>query len=470
MQTVLLGVRSMAVRLPRLTALRVAWALLLVVTLWRFVDIASFDVRDGPLAGDQANFVLQAQSLRHGANLSFDSEDLRRWSEFGWADKPYGLFYRATDDGWVFAKPYGYSAYLVPFMAVLGEARGIAVANGMLLAALIAVVVALLRLRMTGPVVPLVATACVFASAAPFYGWVVHTEVFLAVLVGAACWLVIRHFDTGSYASGLSAVIVVAFAFSEKATLAFVFAPVLLLMLVKLGNWRRRVGVVAVGGAAVLVFVSPYLWYSDGQHWNPYQGERYYSFGEVPFDGVSSANDVRMKSADRNHYFSAEAFGRVGRAPEAIPQSALTTVVGRHTGLLVFAPMSLIALAYTVRRWRDADQVARLLLAGTVAYLLLYVLLLPRFYVGGSSFGNRYFVQISTATVAVLVLSPMRSATMIRAAVGSLMMSVVLLWPHHLAPRTTYSQRLHVTTPLQRLLPGETQLGNWETFSGQPGD
>jgi hypothetical protein len=440
-----------------------------VIAAWRIIDIGLFDVRDGLLAGDQTNFVMQAQSLRHGLNLSYDADDLRRWVEFGWADKPYGLFYRETDTGWIFAKPYGYSAYLVPFIWLLGDARGIAVANAVLLGALVTVVVAVLRLRLRGPAVPLAATAVVFASSAYFYGWVVHTEVFLATGVGLACWLLIKHLDSRSYPLAVAATVVVAFLFSEKATMAFVFAPVLVVLLLRLETWRRRVGVLAAGCAAVLIFAAPYLWYSGGEGWNPYQGDRYYSLGEVPFDGASSGTEIPTKNTDRDSFFSIDVLKRISRESEDIPRSAMTTLIGRHTGLLAFAPMALFALAATIRRWRTVDASGRALFAGVVTYLSLYVLLTPGYYVGGASFGNRYFVQISTVTVALLALIPVRTATIVRAAGASAALSVVLLWPHHVAPRTTYSERLDVTTPIQRLLPGESQLGNWETFNG-PGE
>jgi hypothetical protein len=231
-------------------------------------------------------------------------------------------------------------------------------------------------------------------------------------------------------------------------------APVMMLMLIRLGTRRRRIGVLVAGGAAVLVFASPYLWYSGGENWNPYQGDRYYSFGEVPFDAQPSAEDIQPKSADRNDFFSIRALERIGRTPGDIPRSAMTTLFGRHTGLSVFAPMALFALAVTARRWRVVTALSKTLLTGMSAYLSLYVILSPRFYVGGSSFGNRYFVQISTVAVALLAVSPIRTRTMMRAAAASIVASVVLLWPHHVSPRTTYSERLDVTTPLQRLLPG----------------
>ena len=444
---------------------RLAWSLLVAITGWRCVDIALFDFRSHPVSGDQTNFVMQAQSLLHGANLLYDADDLRRWAEFGWADKPYGLFFRTVEDGWVFAKPYGYSAYLVPFMWLFGDLAGIAIGNAVLLAAMTAVVVALLRLRLSGFVVPVLAVAFVFMSANQFYGWVVHTELFLATLVGVACWFLIRHRDSGVLAHALAGTAVAAFLFSEKATMAFVLGPLIAVVLIKMSNWQRRLVTVGAGVAATVLFVSPYLWYSGGEHWNPYQGERYYSRGEVQFGGPVSDPSPAWNTAPKGEFFGAGVIQRIAKAPEAAAQSALTTVAGRHTGLLVFAPLSLFVLARAVRRWRTMSHESRGLFVGVVAYLILYVLITPRYYIGGASLGNRYFVQISTAVVALLALDPPRRATATKMASLSALLSMVLIWPHHLTPRNAYSERLHVTTPLQRLFPPETQLSNWELFN-----
>lgn len=445
-----------------------AWAVLVALVLWRVADLITFDFRKYPLSGDQASFVMQAQSLAHGGhNLSFDVADFERWVALGWADQPYGLFFRQTDSGWIFGKPYSYSLYLAPFMRLFGDVTGIAVANAALLVALTVVIVMILRTRYSGTAVPLATVAFVFGSASQYYAWVAHTELLLALGVGVATYSIVRCHDGNGRRIGHLVLLAatVAWLFSEKATMGFVFLPIVLVMFRRATSTRERIWFLGVGAVSVALFVSPYLWYSQGQSWNPYQGERYRATVGVPFDGSPDLLSGAWKSASKEDFFSSKVLEVVTKSPAEIPRSVVTSTVGRHTGLLAFAPMSFFVLVLAIRRFRSSRPEARAVWIGIAGYLLLYALLIPRFYTGGHSLGNRYFVQISTFVVGLLVLRGPSKKTVDRLALVAIAASVTLIGPHLMSPRNAYSQRLGVTTPIQRLLPAETQLRNWRLYA-----
>ncbi len=94
----------------------IAWIGAALVFAYILVPIATDDFRAGPLIGDQSNFLLQSLSIVRSHNLSYDTNDQAAWASVGWTPYPDGLFSQKRDDGWAFAKPYGYSVWMSPFI------------------------------------------------------------------------------------------------------------------------------------------------------------------------------------------------------------------------------------------------------------------------------------------------------------------------------------------------------------------
>ena len=165
----------------------VAWAALAVATLITCVGTLRHDYRDATLVGDQASQLMQAVSLAHGGNLSYDDADLRNYADATWRVRyrePAGLLFQRHGDGWAFAKPYGYSLVVAPFLRVLGPTHGVAVANTLLLLAVLAVCLALLRLRLRRPGGAAHRRALVLVSNVVPYAYVLYVELFTALVVG----------------------------------------------------------------------------------------------------------------------------------------------------------------------------------------------------------------------------------------------------------------------------------------------
>src|SRR3954464_10255748 len=215
----------------------ICWLILGIWTAVIAVQTATFDFRDRPLAGDQAAHALQTLSIAYDSHtFNFDPADLARWKAMGWTAEPQGSFLQRYDGNrWAFAKPYGYSAYAAPFVAVLGPVPGFAVANTVLLLALLALVILVLRRAFDGPGVPLVAAATVLATYTYMYAYVIHTELFLAVLTLATLGAAIRFNDTRRPAWAFVAAALMGFGIAEKAAFAAIFVPVLAVLV-----WQER--------------------------------------------------------------------------------------------------------------------------------------------------------------------------------------------------------------------------------------
>ena len=105
-----------------------SWVVFAVCAVVVLGSTLTHDFRDESIAGDTGGHLMQALSLAYDSHsLNFDAKDLERWKELGWAQEPVGMFFQRYDgDRYGVAKPYGYSLYLSPFIAVLGPVHGVA--------------------------------------------------------------------------------------------------------------------------------------------------------------------------------------------------------------------------------------------------------------------------------------------------------------------------------------------------------
>ena len=237
------------------------WAALAVAVLVTCVGTLRHDYRDATLVGDQASQLMQAVSLAHGGNLSYDAADLAHYDDATWRVRyrpPAGLLFQRDGDGWAFAKPYGYSLLVAPFLRVLGPTRGIAVANTLLLLAVLAVCIALLRLRLEGPAVPLTALAIVLVSNVVPYAYVLYVELFTAVVVGLAAYGLLRAARDRTTWPALLGFGAAGLAVAEKSTLVLALGPLAVVAMTRLPGWRARLPALAAGVLVLGLAVVPY--------------------------------------------------------------------------------------------------------------------------------------------------------------------------------------------------------------------
>lgn len=430
-----------------------AWAIFVVfalLALWRPV---THDFRDQPLAGDEASHLLQALSIAYDSHtLNFDQRDVERWQSLAWATQPVGLFFQRYDgDLYGVAKPYGYSLYLAPFIAVFGAVPGVAIGNTLLLALLMGISTLLLLTRYRGPVVPL-AVGSFFLAASPYmYAYWNHTELFLALVVLVAFAAAVRFAQTGGAAWALLSFAAMGFGMSEKAAFIALFAPIALVMLWKARQMWLRVAMPVVAIAVFAVAIVPYLYYSDGASFTPYGGDhRLYVSHGTPFGGATEG-------------FSSTSFEATGLVEDVRGISVTETLeslayyaVGRHTGLLVYLPLALLLIVAGLARFRKTDAWGRAAVVSVVGYIVFYAVVFPTNYFGGGhALGNRYFLQAAPAVLALVVLAGVSRRVLLATSLAGAAIAVAMLLPHHRDPD---SGHIHIerTSVLQRLLPVES--------------
>lgn len=437
------------------------WQVAGIIVLLAFIAVqsfrvASFDVRDGPLVGDQASHLMQAQSIAADANLSFDVDDHTRFTDLGWG-QPRGLFFQTTDDGYSFAKPYGYSVWASPFVVAFGAIRGFAIANTVLLLGLTACCHLILRSRLDDLTALALTTVFVFGSNAYPFAYVIHPDLFLATLTAAVAALALSVHRRPRPVVVAALAALMSFGISEKPTLGMVYAA-----LGFAAMWRSRTEVRAVaagvvtGVVAMGVSVAPYLWASGFSSWNPYSGERFISpGGDVAFDATPEVATVFPTMAER--FFSVSYwFDVLGDEQREIVESAGYVFIGRHTGMLPFLSAAFVLLLVVVwRRRAEWNRDAALAFSGLAAYVVFYVALFPfNYFGGGQTIGNRYLLQVIPALLVVVVLLDIPRRVIWRSTVVAAALSLLFMGPTHRDPDRAF-WLLARSSVAQELLPFE---------------
>ncbi|MET0685372.1 MAG: hypothetical protein ABW060_08650 [Solirubrobacteraceae bacterium] len=427
-----------------------SWVVFAVCAVVVLGSTLTHDFRDESIAGDTGGHLMQALSLAYDSHsLNFDARDLERWKELGWAQEPVGMFFQRYDgDRWGVAKPYGYSLYLAPFIAVLGPVHGIALGNTLLLAAMMLITILLLRTRYDGPVVPLLTGAFYLASYVYMYAFWVHSELFLGLLTLIAFAGAVRFAQTEKAWWAVLSFAAIGFAGSEKGAYLALYAPIGIVMLWKARTWRLRIALPLVSLVVLAVAVLPYLRYSDWESFNPYGGDRYVVQNATPFaGGTTGFKATNYSGEDITLFIDSPVAGKL----EAFGY----TIAGRHTGMLVYLPVALLLLIAALAHVRKADAWGRAALLSVLGYIVFYAFFFPtNFFGGGQSLGNRYFLQAAPAIIAMVVLMRLPRATVLWCSLIGIVLGVVLLLPQHERPQTAHVHIERTSAP-QRLLPFE---------------
>ncbi|HSF43882.1 MAG TPA: hypothetical protein VLT87_29085, partial [Thermoanaerobaculia bacterium] len=140
-----------------------SWAVLALLLAATLAGAATLDRRSWPeLMGDEATYLMQAQSLAWDFDLRYSRADYDRFVA-QWGKKPDGLILQSGEGGsaLLYSKPISYSLYIAPFVR-LSPVRGAGIANALLLA-LAGIVTARTLSRRIGPSAPLWVAASLFA-------------------------------------------------------------------------------------------------------------------------------------------------------------------------------------------------------------------------------------------------------------------------------------------------------------------
>ncbi|HEX4965592.1 MAG TPA: hypothetical protein VF173_32580 [Thermoanaerobaculia bacterium] len=436
-----------------------SWALLTLLLAAVLVGAVCFDRRSWPgLVGDEATYLMQAQSLAWDFDLRYSRRDFERFVG-QWDAKPEGLILQSTDGGrtLTYSKPASYAAWIAPFLR-LSPTRGASIANALLLA-LAAVAAARTLSRRLGPAAPLWVAAWVFASVAFAYVFWVHSDLFLMCLTALALSLAYgapreeeppetagRAFLRWLVAGVLLGLVLVSRPF---------YGTLLLPAALAVPRGRRGVGIAAlVAGAALVVLASGLTNLADADALTPYGGQRQSfdsttGFPEVDLPPGSWTAQIAQRG---DHTWRAQIhFDRTQTA-----WNALYFFFGRHVGILPY----FLPLLLGVAAWRRGEGRGTLILAALAAAFCFLLIRPFNFYGGGGALANRYFLPLYPAFWFAAGRPPARiSWAVLAAALAAPFLLPLWLHPteYLLSPGGGYS---YVSHTAQRILPYETTLSH----------
>lgn len=425
---------------------RLAWAVLGLLFAATLAAAATLDRRAWPsFVGDEATYLMQAQSLAWDFDLEYTRQDYDRFVA-QWGRPPEGLILQSVDGGrtLVYGKPAAYPLFIAPFVR-LAPIRGPGVANALLLA-LASILAARTLQRRIGDAAPLWVAAWVFASVTFAYVFWIHSDLFLMCLVAIALALV---YGSGRWAAAGALLGIVLLSRPLYAGLllpAWLAAPV---------ESRKKLA----AGAAALVVIATLANLAVRGTWTSYGGDRRSFYAWTGFPAIDAVDWAAQIAERGTHSWVKEETLNMGLDPRQASWNAVYYLAGRHVGILpYFFPLVLGFLA-----WRRGEGRWALVAAVLLAAAVLFWLRPFNFYGGGGSMANRYFLPLYPA-LWFLSARPVRPAVGALAAVLVTLLAVPFLLPLWSAPRTfplaSEGGYRYVSDAARRWLPFETTLSH----------
>ncbi len=369
-----------------------SWAVLCLLLAATLVGALTFDRRSWPgLVGDEATYLMQAQSLAWDFDLRYSRRDFDRFVE-QWGVRPEGLILQSGDGGrtLTYSKPASYAVFAAPLLRLF-PLRGAAVANALLLALAAALSARTLERRI-GPAAPLWVAVWIFASVAFAYVFWVHADLFMMSLTAISLALAYGAPQGESpRRSGLRWGTAVFLLLLVAASRPF-YAALILPLVLTIPKERRKLSVPILLGIFLLVTVIPvFANLAEGDAWTVYGGERQSFDSATGFPGVDFPVSAWKEQIARRG-------SRVWRPADIfdLRQTAwngLYFLAGRHVGVLpYYLPLLLGLLAF--RRGEGRGWLILAVLAASACFLLTRPF---NFYGGGGAIANRYFLPLYPA-------------------------------------------------------------------------
>jgi hypothetical protein len=431
--------------------MKLSWAVLGLLLLATLAAAATLDRRAWPaFVGDEATYLLEAQSLAWDLDVRYTRADYDRFVE-QWGRKPEGMILQSADGGrtLVYGKPAVYPLYLAPFLR-LSPTRGAAVANALILA-LAAVVAARALQRRIGGVAPLWVAAWIFASVAFAYVFWIHSDLFLMCLTAIALSLAYGGSRKWVLVGVLLAVVIL-----SRPLYAGLLLPAALAVP---PEDRKRPAVLLAAGALGLAVIATGANLAARGTWTSYGGERQSFYGSTGFPGIDARSWGEQIEERGTHGWVKEETLEIGFDPRQTAWNVLYYLAGRDVGLLpYFLPLVLGFLAFRPGEGRWA-----LILAVAAAAAALFWLRPFNFYGGGGAMANRYFLPLYPA-LWFLAARPVRPVRGALAALAVAALAAPFLLPLWSAPRAfplnSEEGYRYVSAAAVRWLPYETTLSH----------
>lgn len=399
---------------------RLAWILALLVVLW-LAALVPGRASIGKVWGDEGTFLAMMQSLAEDGDLRFDERDAARATvaEEGRghlilqrAGAAPGSAVDADPPEFAYSKPVIFPLLAAPFYAAAGELGPIAL-NLLALALALWLARAYLRSlaeRDGDPPGYADLTLVSFAAAAvvlPYAFWRMSDSLQFSVALLGLVLVFGRRSSRGVRLRGWAGELLT---WRGAPWLGTVLLALLVSMRVSNGllalvpaglavadrKWRRAAAMLAVAAVSVLALqmLTSGLTGAD----NPYRAVRATFTPETGYPAGPHAEDVLSRFNEHR----ASHFTRIDRpvVSSQVLYASLYVWIGRHTGLFVYFPASILLLWLAVQRSDSAGKVA---LAAFLGTLVFYVGWKPGNYFGGETFlGNRYLLPAYPALLLAL--------------------------------------------------------------------
>lgn len=431
--------------------MKTAWALLGLLLLALLAAAATLDRRDWPaFVGDEATYLLEAQSLAWDLDLQYTRADYDRFVE-QWGRKPEGMILQSADGGktLVYGKPAVYPLYLAPFLRI-SPTRGASIANALALA-LAAGMAAWALQRRIGSVAPLWVAAWIFASVTFAYVFWIHSDLFLMCLTAIALSLVY-----GGTRRWVLVGILLSIVILSRPLYAGLLLPAALAVP---REDRKRAAVLLAAGTLGLAALATAANLAVRGTWTSYGGDRQSFYEAIGFPGIDARPWGEQIEERGTHGWVKEETLQIGFDARQTAWNVLYYLAGRDVGLLpYFLPFVLGFLAFRPGEGRWA-----LILAVAAAAAALFWLRPFNFYGGGGAMANRYFLPLYPALwfLAAKPVRPLRGAL---AALGVTALAAPFLLPLWSAPRAfplnSEEGYRYVSPAAVRWLPYETTLSH----------
>ncbi len=438
---------------------RLPWVLLGGLLGALLLAAVSFDRASWPrLVGDEATYLMQAESLAFDFDLVYELGDYQRFVDH-WGFAPEGLILQSGDAGQTitYGKPAIYPLAIAPFVR-FAPRRGAAIGNAFYLA-LAGWLVAMTLRRFADATAPLWVAAFLFGSVTFGHVFWAHADLFLLCLVATALALIYRQPSADrdpdeTLSLALAGVLLALVGLSRP-----LYLSLLLPACLATGRQRRAQRSLAlVAGFGLVLVASILVNLGVRGSWTPYGGQRMGFYTETGFPAVDFATESwETKLGERpgtGSWVDRDKF-LFHFSPRLAAYDLYYYLTGRSIGLVpYFLPGLFAFVAWRSARGRWALPLAVALTAAGFFYLRAF-----NFYGGGGALANRYFLPMYPALWFVVArrrhwLWP----------VGATLLAAPFLWPLWTAPRAfpmhPEGGLRYVSSAAVSLLPYETSLSH----------
>ena len=427
------------------------------------------------LKADEPAYLLMALSLAEDGDLRCETKDVQR----AFDNYPYlpltNLIVMSTD-GWetvFFGKPYIYSLFAAPAVALLGI-NGFAAFNMLLLVAMVWMGAIYLSAFNSDSVAALFSAGFFLLSSGFAYVFWIHPEVFNMFSIAACLYLALHLPDSSGSSSSrwerfrstlfgprlrpLWSGAALVLGVYNKPMLAALGIPALWLFF-RRDRWKGAIGWLA--GAAIamtaVVGIATALTGKPSAYLGVDRGGVIVERPEEFADAVKKIQGITVARAEE----SVNSWHWLFRFPKVdfghLSEDGYYFLLGRHTGLVPYMPFAVLALLLFALYSRGSPE-RWLILGALVAVALYFLLWIPFNWHGGGGFvGNRYFINVYPAFLFLVTAIRPAWLPVVGSALGAIFLGSILFTPWG-APVPKASMQAHVRGGLFRYFPFELSL------------